>query len=391
MDTQNHSIKERFVAFMTNPHTVFWLGFVIAAVATSLELFRGRAENYVDYRDATLNFWNGISSYTPEFVAAHGRYFIYSPVFNILFAPFAFLPFYVGGYLWNLLGYTVFFFAVRTLPETLSRRSVPMLLFLLLFVEQSVFCFQYNLLVTCIFILAWSLLERDRAFWAVLLIMLSVTTKIYGAVELVLLLCYPRFWKNMGYAVLCGVGLLLLPAVQCGLDGLLPLYQDWFAMLTDHHEMTGPYYSLIFAWPVTAFTLPYMRWFQGAVLLVLGVLFFLCRRHWGDFRFKTGVLATVMMYIVVMSEAAEFTTYTIAVTGYALWYFLRDRHSVFDRVLFWAVFVLFGILPIDVFCPSSVCLFVHTKLWLGVWVFTVAWGRVIYDTVRPALGAKSDY
>lgn len=378
-------MKEKFIVLTKDARFWYILGLIITLAATSIELLRGRAENYVDFRDATINFFNGVSSYTPEYVAAHGRYFIYSPVFHYLFAPFAYMPLLLGGYLWNLLGWTVFYYAIKTLPGELNRKAVPMLAFLLLFVMQTVFCFQYNLLVTCIFLLAFTLFEREQPFMAILLIMLSATTKIYGIVELALLFCYPHFWRNMGYTLACGVGFTILPATKLGFSGLLPWYMDWFHQLTDHCENTCQYYSLIWAQPFQSITLPNMRIFQIAVLVILAICFLLCRKQWTDYRFKIGVLATLMIYIVLMSEAAEFTTHTISVTGYALWYFLCEKRNRLDQILFWSIFVLFGVMPIDLFCPSDWCLWIHKTLWLGVWVFTVAWVREVWETIQPGL------
>ena len=209
---------KKFFAFFTVSRNVYWLGFVIAVAASLIELLRGGAENYCVFRDATLQFWQGINPYTQEFVDVHHRYFIYSPIFCVLFAPFAFMPFYLGGLVWNLFGYTVFYFGIKNLPGVLSAKAPLIMLYLLLTVAQSLFCFQFNLLVAAIFVWALVLLERDQAFWAILLIMISATTKIYGAVELALLLFYPCFWRNVGYVLLTGIGLLLLPALHGGVE-----------------------------------------------------------------------------------------------------------------------------------------------------------------------------
>lgn len=371
----------RFLAFWQVPQHVFWLGIVATLVITTMEFLHHGAENYIDFRDATLNFWQGISSYTPEYSSAHGRYFLYTPVFNLLFTPFAFLPFRMGGYAWNLFGYCLFYAGVRLLPTELRKHTAQIWLYLLLWIGQTLFCFQFNLPVVAIFVLSFALLERDRAFWAVLLIMLSATCKIYGIVELALLLCYPKFWRNMGYAILTGTALLLLPIVKLGIHGFLPWYQDWLLALTDHHETTGIYYSLIFAQPLRAFALPYMRWFQGAVLLVQGIAFFCARKRWGDLRFRVGALAGLMIYIVIMSEAAEYTTHIISATGFALWYFSKEQHSVFDKVLFWSIWLLWGVMPIDIFCPSPLCNYIHGNLWIGVYVLLIGWCRLLYDTL----------
>jgi len=380
----------KLLSFFQKPYTLLWLGAIAVVVITTLEFLHDGAENYIDFRDATVNFFHGVSSYTPEYVAAHGRFFIYSPVFHYLFAPFAYMPFYIGGYLWNLLGWTAFFFAIQSLPGTLKERTVPIVGYLLLFVMQSVFCFQYNILVCCIFLYAFTLLENDKPFWAILLIMLSATTKIYGVIELALLLCYPKFWRNMVYATLCGIALVVLPATKLGFSGLIPWYMDWFNQLTVHTNTTCEYFSLIWAQPIQSLALEYMRVFQIIVIGILGILFFLCKNQWQDYRFKIGALATLMIYIVLMSEAAEFTTHTISITGFALWYFLKKEHTMVEKIFFWALFILFGVMPIDIFFPAQWCLYIHKTLWIGVWIFTLAWGYLVADTIKVCqFGSKN--
>ena len=381
---------KKFFAFYTVSRNVYWLGFVIAVAASLIELLRGGAENYCVFRDATLQFWQGINPYTQEFVDVHHRYFIYSPIFCVLFAPFAFMPFYLGGLVWNLFGYTVFYFGVKNLPGVLSAKAPLIMLYLLLTVAQSLFCFQFNLLVAAIFVWALVLLERDQAFWAILLIMISATTKIYGAVELALLLFYPRFWRNVGYVLLTGIGLLLLPALHGGVEGLLSGYQNWLAQLVSH-QSTGIYYSFLFLPGIRSFALPYMRLFQVSVLLLMAIPFLLPilppfkGKVEVGLSFRIGLLAALMGYIVLFSEAAEYTTYTITMTGYALWYFLEDKRPLVDRILFWALFVLWCVMPIDLFCPSKLCNYIHSTLWIGVLTYTVAWVRMIYFTCKRSL------
>lgn len=89
----------------------FWwgLGLIIVLIATSVEVFRGRNTNYFDYQDSTRMFWEGLSPYNLEYVQAHQIYFLYSPVFSVLFAPIFYLPWWLGPYIWNIGNYTLFF------------------------------------------------------------------------------------------------------------------------------------------------------------------------------------------------------------------------------------------------------------------------------------------
>ena len=43
--------------FFTNPTYVFVLGLLVALLATTIEVVRGRNTNYFDYQDATRMFW----------------------------------------------------------------------------------------------------------------------------------------------------------------------------------------------------------------------------------------------------------------------------------------------------------------------------------------------
>ncbi|MCQ2290022.1 MAG: DUF2029 domain-containing protein [Muribaculaceae bacterium] len=372
---------QQFRQFWAKPRNVFWLGFIVTIAAASIEVLRGRAENFVDFCDATQNFWNGISSYTDSYVQAHGRYFIYSPVFNVLFAPFAYLPRLLGAYAWDLMNYSMLMLAICHLPAHFQKHKAAIMGFLLLIVGQSVFCFQYNLTVAWVFLWAYILLEKDKGFWAVMLIMLSATTKIYGAAELALLLCYPRMWRNFGYAIGWGVFFVLLPAIKTGVPDLFTWYADWFHQLADHHESTGLYPNIIFLPPFDRWFLPNMRLVQLVGLAILSGLFFWRKSRWHDFDFRTQVTGVLMGYVVLFSEAAETHTYVIALAGYMLCWHTWDKHTTFDRILYWANIIFMGIMPIDMFCPTKIHNFVNGVLYIDVYVYVFMYATMVYRAV----------
>ena len=138
--------------------TAFVLGLVVAIVATALETFRLRYANYLVYTDSTIDFWNGINPYTQDFVDAHGRYFLYTPVFSVLYLPIAVLPKWLGPFVWNLCNYSLFALSVFTLPKQYDDYKLKIFLSLLLILEQSVFPFQMNIVVAYCFLFAYSLL-----------------------------------------------------------------------------------------------------------------------------------------------------------------------------------------------------------------------------------------
>ncbi len=368
--------------FFSNPRCVFWLGMAITLLATFLEMIRSRNTNFFDYHDASMMFWSGLSPYNMEYVETRHIYFLYSPIFSVIFAPIFILPQWLGPFIWNVFNYSMFTLAVWTLPSQLAPYRLKMFLFLLSTLLQSIFCFQYNTVVCYIFLFAFTLLERNKPFWAILLIMFSALTKVYGIVELALLLCYPKFWRNMGYVILCGGLLLLLPAINPAFDNVFVLYQQMFDMISHHHSDTD-FVGILFARGLKPWLLPNYRVVQIGVLAILGALFFWRHQRWGDFRFKVQVLAVLMGYVILFSDSPETHTYIIALTGYQMAFWLQPQRNKFDWILFWLLLVNFGVLPTDVLCPPAIHCYIHETFWLDVYCMFFAWLRIIWWAVGP--------
>lgn len=368
--------------FFSNPTCVFFLGLAVALLATTLEVVRGRNTNYFDYQDSTRMFWEGLSPYNLEYVQAHGIYFLYSPVFNVVFAPIFFLPWWLGPYIWNVGNYCLFTLAIKTLPEQLDKYKHWIFLFLLSVVLQSIFCYQHNIIVSYIYIFAFILLERGKGFWAVFLIMLSATTKIYGAAELAILLCYPKVWRNIGYAVLCGVGLLLLPAINTSFDNVFVLYNEMFDMIASHHS-DSDFIGILFARGLKPFLLPNYRMVQIAVFAFLAVAFFARYKRWKDFRFRVQALAVLTGFMILFSDCPETHTYIIAFPFYAMAFWLQPNRTWIDWTLFWLLVVNFCILPTDILCPAWLHDYFHQTFWIDVYTYFLCWLRLIWWAIGP--------
>ena len=93
---------------------------------------------------------------------------------------------------------------------------------------------QFNPVVAYLFVFAFTLFEKNHPLWAILLILISGFCKIYGIFELALLLCYPKFWRNLLYTVLLAAVLFLLPLVALPLSGFIPHYMRWAEVLGLH-------------------------------------------------------------------------------------------------------------------------------------------------------------
>ena len=373
-------LKKGFIWFWSNPRCVFWLGMAIVLLATSLEVFRGRNTNYFDYQDSTRMFWEGLSPYNLEYAQAHCIYFLYSPVFSVLFAPIFFLPWWLGPYVWNIGNYCLFTLAIKTLPQQYDKYKHWIFLFLLPVALQTIFCYQHNIIVCYIYIFAYSLLERGKGVWAVLLIMISACTKVYGAAELALLLCYPKTWRNLALAVVFGALLICLPLVNTNFDNPFVLYQQMFDMIASHHS-DSDFIGILFARGLKPYLLPNYRMVQMIVFALLGIAFFARYKRWKEFSFRVEALAVLTGFMILFSDCPETHTYIITLPFYAMAFWMRERRTWFDWTVFWLLVINFGILPTDILCPAWLHNYIHQTFWLDVYTFFIAWLCVIWWAV----------
>jgi formylglycine-generating enzyme required for sulfatase activity len=307
---------------------------------------------------------------------------LYSPVFSVLFAPIFFLPWWLGPYVWNVGNYTLFSLAIKWLPKQLAPYRQMIFVFLLSVILQTIFCYQHNIIVSYIYIFAFILLERGKGFWAVLLIMISATTKVYGAAELAILLCYPKFWRNVGYAIVCGAVLILLPALNTAFDNVFVLYKDMFDMIASHHS-DSDYIGILFAVGLKPFLLPNYRVVQVVVMAILGILFFWRYKRWKEFRFRVQALAVLTGFMILFSDCPETHTYVICLPIYAMAFWLQPKRTWVDWTLFWSLVVNFCILPTDVLCPAWLHDFIHRTFWLDVYTYFFCWLRILWWAVGP--------
>ena len=378
--TFSFPMKQQFIRFWSSPKCVFWLGMLTAFVATLLEVMRGRNANYIVYADATRMFWEGVSPYTESFVEEHGRYFLYPPVFNVVYAPILLLPRWLGSFVWNLGNYCLFFLSIKTLPERFDTYKHRTFLFLLPILLQAVFCYQYNIVVCYLFLFAFTLMEKGKGHWAAVLIMLSATTKIYGGIELAMLLMYKKPWRNIGIAAVCGAAFLALPALNFNFDQPLSLYGKMADMLSTHNDAVD-YVGILYAQGLKSLLLPNHYLVQGGVLLLLAAGFFARYKRWSSPVFRTQCLAVLMGFIILFSDCPETHTYLIAIAGWLLAFWLQPQRTRIDWILFWLLFVNFAILPTDVLCPPKIHEFFHETLWLDVYTFTLCWCRTLWLAV----------
>jgi len=135
--------------------------------------------NYVIFRQSFFHLVNGENLYIP-YPAEHWDLYKYSPAFALVMGLLAYLPDIIGLSLWNLLNVLVLFAAIRMLPFGVKTQCLLML-FIALELLTSLQNAQSNGLLCGLMIAAYGCLERKKALWAALWIV--VVHNISGVTE----------------------------------------------------------------------------------------------------------------------------------------------------------------------------------------------------------------
>ena len=206
--------------------SIFLFGLFFAFAITLKEVTNLSYNNFQIFYFGSTDFWNDINPYSNWLHLSKRNVpldiFLYLPVFSILFTPFTFLPMWLGAFFWNFFTYSLFYFSIFQLPEKFLFKDKKFIFFiscLLLF--ATMLSMQFNPVIAAIFLLAFSYFEKDKPYIALLLILLSGFTKVYGIFQLSMLIFYPKFWKNVGFTLIIGILLFFLPLVHLDFSELM--------------------------------------------------------------------------------------------------------------------------------------------------------------------------
>ncbi|MDO4790049.1 MAG: glycosyltransferase family 87 protein [Porphyromonas sp.] len=378
--TQKKSIK----AFLLQPESIFFFGLLLTLIFSTTELVSLKANNFQIFAYGSKDFWGGTNPYSAwEHTGVAGNNldrYLYGPLFSILFTPFAFLPWWLGAAVWNLTSYSAFFYSLYSCKIWDNKRLAVVFFLLVGIMVSSIMSFQFNLLITAMFLFIYKFLEEERYTLALLLLVIGALTKVYIAFAGVLLFFYPQFWKNIGRGILLSAVGLLLPAIRVGVDGLLPYYRSWFdaVSIREAPERFEVVYRLIgkIGFPeVYQYTLPILL---AATILPTLVVAYCVRKDKGIPRTTLAamLIGTVMMTLMVWGNSTERHTYIIGMTGYLLWGYAKGYMSRTDKIFTALFFFFYVICPIDVLCPVKIRRIILDHNNLGVIFALILWGRM---------------
>ena len=364
---------------------VIFAGWLIMALIPWLSRWLRDAFD-LDYSIFYHSFWHAWQQ-MPLYIIypEDGNYFLYGPLFTVLMAPLAVLPYQMGRLLWMLIITVVPFWSIRKTCFTRYQQ-----VFILWFVAAEAYLCtldsESNSLILAILIFSFYLIDKEEDRWAALLIALGTTTKLFGIVGLAFLPFSRHKLKLIGWTAAWTAILLVLPMLVFGVDYIAQQYLAWYDVLVHKNELNqfaaGQNVSLLGIVRKVSQCATYSDlWLMipGMVLFALPYLRFNQYQHAA---FRQTILASVLMFIILFATSSENYGYIIAMTGVAIWYTAAPwKRSKWDVALMVLAFILTSMSSSDLF---------YKPLWrevikpysLKALPVTIIWLKLTYELCK---------
>lgn len=252
----------------------------------------------------------------------------YGPVFSLVIAPFALLPDWLGIPLWGLAMALVLFYAIRQLPvDWMSKVAIYYICFLEMITAAT--NLQTNAMIAGLIILTFTSVQRGKDFWAGLFIALGAFIKLYGIVGLAFFF-FAKHKPKFILGCLCwGVVCFVAPMLISSPEFVLQSYADWYASLTEKNLSNAASLGQDISVMGMARRISGQRELSNMLFLAPGALLFALQyikvNYFGDLRYRLGILASTLMFVVLFSSGSESSGYIIAMSGVAIWFIFQAQ------------------------------------------------------------------
>jgi hypothetical protein len=378
----------RAAAALAEPRAALALYLLLAAGAALQAWFAPNARagwtsynNFEIFRDAFHRLVAGEDLYRLR-PGGPADLFKYSPTFALLFAPFALSPLLPAMIGWNAVNALVLWLGLSRFPFPTPRGRTAALWLCALEQLGAHQHFQTNALIAGLLLLAFGALERGQRARAAAAILLTVFTKLFGAVGLALYAFQPRKVRLALVTAAVALALLVLPLPWVGPAHLAAHYRDWVALLRADH-------SASYGYSVMGFLHGWFGWdppkaaVVGLGALALAAPFLLRRDRFAEAGFRARALAALLLWAVVFNHKAEGPTFIIAMAGVAVWWGAEPRRGGLDLALLALAFIFVSLAPTEVFPRAFRSGFVPRYAVKAVPCIAI-WLRCLAELLAPA-------
>ncbi len=222
-----------------------WLAMGLYIVALGISAtFRNQGDFNVYYR-AGHRVLHGLAVYPP----ADNDRFLYAPIFAICFAPLAAMPRHLAQFFFFIINAFALVEFVRGAGVILFGRAqrLPALLIVLpvllafRFIGNNIEHGQINL--PTLALITWAIIysDEDRPVWSGLMLAAAILIKPFAILAALHLALWRRFGA-LGWSIVAGIALLILPVVVFGPHGLIDQTSAYVSAVT---SMTNRYRTMI--------------------------------------------------------------------------------------------------------------------------------------------------
>lgn len=303
-----------------------WFLLAVIGVLLKIRLGYDKIGNFLIFRNVfwhTLYQTNLYSFYPSENLGSY----LYGPLFSIVIAPFSMLPVDGGAFLWGIANAAILFFAIRKLPVSYKNQNI-ILLISAMEMMTSVQNMQINCMVAALIILAFTLVQKEKDFWATLFIAIGFLVKLYGIVGIAFFVFSEHKIKFIISFLSWLTILSCLPMLISSPSFIFQSYFDWYYTLVEkNHANTfserqnisvmGMFSRIFKTVPQYLIIIFIAGWFY--------LLPFLRINQLKNVAFQLSYLALALIGVVIFSSSAESPTYIIAVSGVSIWFVLQNQ------------------------------------------------------------------
>ncbi len=312
----------------------------------------GSFNNYLIFKQV---FWHTIEQVN-LYAAYPDQYFDtnhYGPIFSLVIAPFAVLPDKLGIPLWTMIIALTMYYAIRNLPMAWGGK-VAILYICLQEIVTAASNLQTNTLIAALIIGAFITIHNGKDFYAGLFIALGLFIKLYGVVGLAFFFLSRRKSHLILSCVFWSIVMFILPMVISSPGFIIQSYQGWFDSLVGKNiENVGSLMqdiSVMGMFRRISGNRDLSNWFFLIPGMILFGLQYLKTDMYHDLRYRLGLLASTLLFVVLFSSGSESSTYIIAMAGVGIWFILQNRpYSGYAIFLLVFALILTSLSPSDLF------------------------------------------
>lgn len=305
----------------------------------------------------------------------------YGPLFALVFAPYAFLPNWLGHLLWVGSLVAFLWIAIRKLElEEWQKNAIMIICFNDLLTAS--FNVQFNTAIAAMIILTFGWIQARKEWWAPLPILVGTFVKLYGVVGMAFFFFVKNKWKFIASCAVWTIVLFVAPMLLSSPQYVIDMYFEWYkylvikngenVSLTSHQDISIiGFVRRLFGDP-TIPTFPFLI----ALIVLYGIPFLRISRYTNTaYRFL--LLASTLMFPVLFSSASESSTYIIVFAGIAIWFVIQPELTWREWTLLALAFIFGSFNTVDIYPPEW-------RTWLRLHSIksvpcTIIWLRILYE------------